>query len=61
MKDGKGHTFYSQFNTLDKIHHVVLASDNGKPEGCGAIKKYSADTMEINFLYMEFLGDDIAY
>jgi putative acetyltransferase len=52
MKDGKDHTFYSQFNTLDKIHHVVLASDNGKPAGCGAIKEYSTDTMEIKRMFV---------
>jgi GNAT superfamily N-acetyltransferase len=52
IKDGKDHVFYSQFNSLDKIHHVVLAYDDNTPAGCGAIKKYSADTMEIKRMFV---------
>ena len=40
MRDGDDHEFYSQFNTLEKILHVVLAYSEGEPAGCGAIKKY---------------------
>jgi putative acetyltransferase len=52
IRDGKDHLFYSQFNSLDKIRHVVLAYDDSKPAGCGAIKKYSADTMEIKRMFV---------
>ena len=52
IRDGKDHVFYSQFNSLDKIQHLVLAYDDGKPSGCGAIKKYSADTMEIKRMFV---------
>ena len=50
--DGEDHTFYSQFNKIDNIKHVVLAYENGKPVGCGAIKEYSADTMEVKRMYV---------
>lgn len=52
IRDGDEHTFYSQFNTLQKIKHVVVAFDDLNPVGCGAIKEYSADTMEIKRMYV---------
>lgn len=51
-RDGEDHSFYSQFNKIDKIKHVVLAYENETPLGCGAIKEYSADTMEIKRMYV---------
>lgn len=50
-KDGEDHAFYAQFNTVDRIKHVVVAYDNGQPVGCGAIKEYTPDTMEIKRMY----------
>lgn len=50
-KDGDDHSFYDQFNKVDKIRYVVVAYENGKPIGCGAIKEYSPDTMEIKRMY----------
>ena len=50
-RDGKDHSFYAQFNKLDKIKHVVVAYDNDEPVGCGAIKEYAPDTMEIKRMY----------
>ncbi len=51
-RDGKNHSFYAQFNTIDKIKHVVLAYENEKPSGCGAMKEYEANTMEIKRMYV---------
>jgi len=50
-KDGNDHSFYAQFNKVDKIKYVVVAYENGKPVGCGAIKEFSANTMEIKRMY----------
>jgi putative acetyltransferase len=50
--DGKDHSFYSQFNKIDKIRCVVVAFENDIPVGCGAIKEYSEDTMEIKRMYV---------
>jgi putative acetyltransferase len=52
IRDGDDHTFYSQFNTLEKIRHVVLAYVDGEPAGCGAIKEYSDNTMEIKRMFV---------
>lgn len=50
--DGEDHAFYSQFNTIDKIRYVVLAYDDVIPIGCGAIKEFDADTMEVKRMYV---------
>jgi GNAT superfamily N-acetyltransferase len=61
-RDGEFHSFYVQFNKLDKIKFVVVAYDNDKPLGCGAIKEYAADTMEIKRMYVspESRGKEVA-
>lgn len=51
-RDGEDHSFYAQFNTVDKIRYVVLAYENEKVIGCGAIKEYEANTMEIKRMYV---------
>jgi putative acetyltransferase len=38
IRDGEDHSFYNQFNKIDKIKYVVLVYENKKPIGCGAIK-----------------------
>jgi putative acetyltransferase len=50
--DGEDHTFYSQFNTIDKIRYVVLAYSGEKPLGCGAIKELDRESMEIKRMYV---------
>jgi GNAT superfamily N-acetyltransferase len=51
VTDGDDHAFYSQFNKIDKIKHVVVAYDNDRPVGCGAIKEYAPGAMEIKRMY----------
>ena len=51
LKDGRDHAFYDQYNKLDKIKHVIVAYENGKPVGCGAIKEYEANTMEVKRMF----------
>ncbi len=52
IRDGELHSFYGQFNKLDKIKFVVVAYDDGKPLGCGAIKEYETNTMEVKRMYV---------
>ena len=52
-RDGEEHTFYSQFNKIDRIKHVVVAYVNNKAVGCGAIKEYSADAVELKRMYVQ--------
>jgi GNAT superfamily N-acetyltransferase len=51
-RDGEDHSFYSQFNKIDKIKYVLVAYENNIPVGCGAIKEYGADTMEVKRMYV---------
>ncbi|HEY3390844.1 MAG TPA: GNAT family N-acetyltransferase [Prolixibacteraceae bacterium] len=51
IRDGNEHLFYAQFNKIDKIRYVIVAYENGKPVGCGAIKAYAPETMEIKRMY----------
>lgn len=50
-KDGEEHSFYAQFNKIDKIKNVVIAYENENPFGCGAIKEYEPKVMEIKRMY----------
>ena len=50
-RDGDEHSFYDQFNKIDKIKYVIVAYDNDVPIACGAIKEHSKDTMEIKRMY----------
>jgi putative acetyltransferase len=52
MRDGEAHSFYSQFNKIDKIKHAIVAFDNDIPVGCGAFKEYSDDTVEVKRMYV---------
>jgi putative acetyltransferase len=52
IRDGDEHSFYAQFNKIDKIKYVVLAYDTNEPVGCGAVKEYSGDTMEIKRMFV---------
>ena len=42
---------YNQYNTLEKIHDVVLALQNDTPVACAAIKEYAPDTAEIKRVF----------
>jgi len=61
-RDGNEHPFYAQFNKIDKIRHVVVAFENNLPVGCGAIKSYDLQTMEVKRMYTlpEHRGKGIA-
>ncbi len=61
-RDGEEHSFYDQYNKIDNIKYVVLAYSGGAPVGCGAIKEYSEDVVEIKRMFTspEFRGEKIA-
>jgi|SRR5664279_669080 len=52
IADGDEHAFYSQFNKIDKIKYVVLVYENRIPSGCGAIKEFGNDTMEVKRMFV---------
>jgi len=51
-RDGADHGFYSQFNKIDKIRHAVVCYENDLPIGCGAIKAFGDEAMEVKRMYV---------
>jgi len=52
IRDGEEHVFYSQYNKTDKIKHVIVVYDHVLPVGCGALKAYFNDTVEIKRMFV---------
>lgn len=52
-RDGEDHSFYAQFNKIDLIKYAVVAYENNIPLGCGAIKDFDANTMEIKRMFVK--------
>ncbi len=52
VRDGADHGFYSQFNKIDKIRHAVVCYETGEPIGCGAIKAFDGEAMEVKRMYV---------
>ncbi|MFD2721392.1 GNAT family N-acetyltransferase [Hymenobacter monticola] len=52
-RDGAEHAFYAQFNKIDKINHVVVAYEGDDPVGCGAIKEFDANQMEVKRMFVQ--------
>lgn len=52
IRDGDEHSFYAQFNKVDKIRHVVVAYENGEAVGCGAIKEHAEGVAEIKRMFV---------
>ncbi|MDQ7947516.1 MAG: GNAT family N-acetyltransferase [Pedobacter sp.] len=50
-KDGPEHAFYAQYNKVDLIPAVIVAYEHEIPVGCGAIKPYSQEAMEVKRMY----------
>lgn len=51
-RDGSDHTFYAQFNKIDTIRYVVVAYENELAIGCGAIKQFTPESMEVKRMYV---------
>lgn len=52
VRDGDDHPFYDQFNKINNIQYAVVAYENEKALGCGAIKEYEQGIMEIKRMYV---------
>jgi len=49
--DGEEHVFYAQLNKTHAINYVVVAYENDKPVGCGALKEFAQNILEIKRMY----------
>jgi len=52
IRDGEDHTFYNQFNKIDKIKHVIVYYENDIAVGCGAFREKENDTVEIKRMFV---------
>ena len=53
IRDGSEHSFYAQYNKIDKIKNVVVAYLDDVAVGCGAIKEYDGSTMEVKRMFVK--------
>lgn len=62
VRDGKEHAFYAQYNKIDQLKNAVVCYLDQKAVGCGAFKKYSANSVEIKrmFVMPELRGQGFA-
>lgn len=60
--NGTENAFFTQFNKINAIKHVVVAYQGDVPVGCGAIKEYAPGTMEVKRMFVpaEMRGRRIA-
>ncbi|MDJ0646156.1 MAG: GNAT family N-acetyltransferase [Flavobacteriaceae bacterium] len=50
-RDGEDHAFYDQYNKIDALKHTIVLYKDKVPVGCGAIKKFDAESMEVKRMY----------
>jgi putative acetyltransferase len=51
IRDGDDHAFYAQFNKTNMIRHAIVAYENNNPAGCGAIKPFDENSVEVKRMY----------
>lgn len=51
VRDGKDHSFYAQFSTIDQMSCTVVAYNHGIPLGCGALKRSNPLAFEIKRMF----------
>lgn len=52
ITDGDEHDFYNQFNNIDVLKNVIVIYKNEVAVGCGAIKKYNSEAVEVKRMFV---------
>lgn len=52
IRDGADHGFYAQFNKIDAIKYALVAYMDDRAVGCGAVKTYENEVMEVKRMYV---------
>ncbi|CAN5367902.1 hypothetical protein BH23BAC2_BH23BAC2_21370 [soil metagenome] len=52
ITDGEDHAFYDQFNKSDQIKHAIVLFEGEMPIGCGALKEFHKEVMEIKRMFI---------
>lgn len=62
ITDGDEHEFYNQFNNIDVLKNVIVIHVDDVAVGCGAIKKFDVNSIEIKRMYVaeNYRGTGIA-
>ncbi|SDB27723.1 Ribosomal protein S18 acetylase RimI [Flavobacteriaceae bacterium MAR_2010_188] len=57
--DGDEHSFYDQYNKITNIKYALVLYKGGHPVGCGAVKEFDRDSMEVKrmFVLKDFRGN----
>ena len=60
--DGEEHAFYNKLNVITHIKQAVVVYENDNPVGCGAIRSFGTDSMEVKRMYTlpEMRGKGVA-
>nr|WP_236673053.1 GNAT family N-acetyltransferase [Flavobacterium tagetis] len=61
-RNGEMQEYFNQFNKVDNIKHVIIAYVNGIAVGCGAIKQFDAESVEVKRMFVsdEYRGRGIS-
>jgi GNAT superfamily N-acetyltransferase len=52
ITDGDDFDFYFQFNALDTIKQVIVVYEQNTAVGCGALRPYSEETVELKRMFV---------
>jgi putative acetyltransferase len=52
IRDGDESEFYEQFNKSDSVKYAVVIYQNGVAVGCGALRPYTENTIEVKRMYV---------
>lgn len=52
IRDGAEHAFFARYNKISSINHVVVLYENDLAIGCGAIKAYAENIVEIKRMFV---------
>lgn len=51
--NGDNNPFFTEFNQINRLKYVIVAYKNDQPIGCGAIKEYDTNIMEVKRMYVD--------
>ena len=51
--NGEDDSFFKDFNKIEDLQYVTVVYLNDVPVGCGALKKYNSDTLEVKRMFVE--------
>ena len=52
IRDGEQHETYAQLNKTGPLKYAIVAYDHEIPVGCGALREYNDDSMEVKRMFV---------